>query len=195
MELNDEEMDFMKKMMVFVSKWHGDQTDKAGRPYIEHLLAVAWMAMTYAEALGKSKEYIKEICVLGFCHDLFEDTNCTGKDIVNFLKEIGITDKYLITYDMFAEGDTLIDDLCYLTKHEDDDYTKYICYIIAKGEKASLVKYADLLHNSDANRLTKYTDDDKIRMEKYHTACYIIDQEWNFTQRIHDAFEKEGKAN
>ncbi|MDO4763729.1 MAG: phosphohydrolase [Flavobacteriaceae bacterium] len=119
---------------------HAHQTDKAGQPYVFHLLRVS----------EKGKTETEKIC--GLLHDLVEDTDWTFEK----LKNEGFSDE-------------IIDILKCLTKLPFESYPEYINRIV-KNPIAIQVKINDLEDNMDITRLEELTDKDFIRLMKYHNV-------------------------
>lgn len=65
--------ELLNKAINLAVTYHRGQVDKAGEPYILHVLRVG--------CAGKTEEER----VLGFCHDLLEDTTCTPHEIQSLL--------------------------------------------------------------------------------------------------------------
>lgn len=123
---------------------HKDQTDKAGKPYILHPLAVAISQKT------------EECTIAALLHDVVEDSDYTFSDLESegFSKEV-LSALKLLTHDKFV------------------DYGEYISSI-RDNEIARNVKIADLTHNSDLARLAIVTDNDIERCEKYKKALRYL---------------------
>jgi len=123
------------------AKKHARQTDKAGEPYLGHLLRVA-------DRLDD--ETARIVAVL---HDILEDTDTTEDE----LRACGVDDE-------------IIDAVRVLThrKHvSNDDYLQ----AIAKHPLARRVKLADLADNSDPVRLARLPEETRTRLEsKYRYA-------------------------
>ena len=72
-----------QKLYEFVKEAHGDQLRKYTElPYITHLIAVAEKVLPYANKYP----LIWEVAI---CHDLFEDTEITYRDLYLNLVEFG----------------------------------------------------------------------------------------------------------
>ncbi len=131
----------LEKAIEIAIKAHKGQTDKAGQPYILHLLRVM--------LAGKTKE--EQIC--GVLHDIVEDTEWSFED----LQQAG-----------FSE--TVVDALKCVTKtSENENYNHFIDRILS-NPLAIRVKINDLTDNMDLSRLHTITDKDKLRLEKYKKA-------------------------
>lgn len=124
------------KAKLIVTILFKDKVDKAGRPYIEHLIRVS----------DRLNEEIEKIA--GLLHDTIEDTEITEKDLIeiNFPLEI-IEIVKLVTHDKINESN--------LTKEEKLElYNKYIDKVINSGNiHAIRLKEADISDNYDVNRL------------------------------------------
>ncbi|SDC65922.1 HD domain-containing protein [Parafannyhessea umbonata] len=125
-------------------KAHAGQTDKAGVPYIEHPAHVA------AQVNGDKAK------ATAWLHDVVEDTPITFDD----LRAAGI-------------DDDVIDALELLTHDKSVPYLDYVSNL-KHNVLARTVKLADLTHNSDLSRLTKVTDADRERVQKYHLAIALL---------------------
>lgn len=127
-------------------KAHAGQVDKAGRPYFEHL-----------EAVASSVEYDDEK-VVAYLHDIVEDTDYDLKDLFHLGCE-----KYILE---------AID--C-MTKKKGQDYHEYLVQV-KSNSLARVVKLADLRHNSNLNRLPKIYPKDLERYEKYQKAIAFLEE-------------------
>lgn len=121
---------------------HEGQTDKGGRAYICHPIAVAGIASDY---FGADDE-LTQVCML---HDVIEDTAITAEDLVSE----GFSDK-------------VIDAVLAMTKMNGQSYEDYIDGVLA-NELASKAKLSDLTHNMDPRRMIGTTQKDLDRMCKY----------------------------
>lgn len=118
------------------------KVDKAGKPYISHLMRVA------NGVLGNS--LIREsLTVIGLLHDLLEDTDWTEEDL---RKEF---------------PDYIVDAVVSLTKVDGISYEDYIDGVMA-NELATYVKLSDLKDNMDVTRLKELGDYEIKRLKKYH---------------------------
>lgn len=124
---------------------HRDQVDKAGWPYILHPLAV----MHCVDNLE-----IKAIAVL---HDVAEDAPAYW-DVVKHLLPLVVQDT--------VEN--------YLTHRDGEAYMDYI-HRVGTNSIATLVKLADLGHNSDESRITEPTQRDRSRWLKYKHAIEYLE--------------------
>lgn len=121
--------------------------DKAGQPYILHLLRVM---------LRQSDPFSRQVGVL---HDLFEDTELTLDDLRSrgFAKEV-------------------VDAIDALTHREDEAYYEYVLRV-AKCDLARPVKLADLEDNYALDRVAYrpgHQQEDALRIERYILSYYFL---------------------
>jgi len=131
--------------LSFATRYHEGQIDKTGKPYIEHPIAVAEMC---------HRDYEKVVALL---HDVLEDTEATESD----LSEAGFPD-YIVR-------------ACKALHH--DKQTSYEDYLraIRIDPIASRVKRADIVHNSDPERLALLPADERKKLnEKYTKALELL---------------------
>ena len=119
---------------------HKGMTDKAGEPYIFHVLRVMLRMETEEERM---------IAVL---HDLVEDTDYSLDD----LRRMGYPERIVEAIDC-------------LTKREEekDDYDRFVGRV-KRNPLAIRVKVADLEENMNIHRLSELTEEDLKRVRKYH---------------------------
>ena len=131
----------MKKMVSLAldiaRKAHNGQVDKAGRPYINHPVAVASMVNTDDEK------------TVAYLHDVVEDTVVQLDD----LKAFGFGTHIVEAVDAISrrKGESR------------DDYLKRV----RGNSLARVVKLADLKHNSDISRIPCPLEKDYQRRERY----------------------------
>lgn len=124
-----------------------DQKDKAGKPYITHVIRVMERCKTEEE---------KIIAVL---HDIVEDTSITLDD----LRKEDFNEKILSAIEAITQG-------------KDESKTEYIRRV-KSNPLATRVKLNDLEDNMDIRRLNKITDKDVKRLKKYLTIYrYLMDE-------------------
>jgi (p)ppGpp synthase/HD superfamily hydrolase len=119
---------------------HATQTDKAGRPYVEHLRAVA----EGVRARGGDEEQI----AAAWLHDALEDDALSEE----WLRDAALTDR---TKDVVRA----------LTKRPGEPPEAYAARILATSG-ALLVKESDLAHNADPARLAVLDEVTRARLEK-----------------------------
>lgn len=133
-----------KRALQIAYAAHHGQTDKSGLPYIHHVLHVA----------EQMPDELSTIAAL--LHDTIEDTAVTLAD----LQREGFPNEAL-------------DAIRILTHSPSVPYLDYI-RSLRSNPIASVVKLADLAHNSDLTRLDAITDADRKRAEKYKQAMAIL---------------------
>ena len=133
-----------EKAYEIAKKAHLGQVDKAGEDYIKHPEKVASFVETDEEK------------AVAYLHDVIEDTELTLEDLheYEFSKEV-------------------IEAVDIITKKKGEDYRSYL-NSVKKNKLARAVKLADLRHNSDLTRLTKVTEKDIERKEKYQKAIQFL---------------------
>lgn len=117
---------------------HAGQTDKAGRPYVEHLQAVA----DGVRARGGSDEQV----AAAWLHDAVEDDKLSE----DWLRDAGLPQ-------------SVKDMVLALTKRPGEDLEAYTARVLAV-EGARLVKEADLAHNADPDRLAVLDEATRARL-------------------------------
>ena len=133
-----------EKAYKIAKKAHLGQVDKAGEDYIKHPEKVASFVKTDEEK------------AVAYLHDVIEDTELTLEN--------------LYEYDFSKE---VIEAVDIITKKRGEDYQSYL-HSVKKNKLARAVKLADLRHNSDLTRLTKVTEKDIERKEKYQKAINFL---------------------
>ena len=133
-----------EKAYEIAKRAHLGQVDKAGEDYIKHPQKVASFVETDEEK------------AVAYLHDVIEDTELTLEDLheYEFSKEV-------------------IEAVDIITKKKGEDYQSYL-NSVKKNKLARAVKLADLRHNSDLTRLTKVTEKDIERKEKYQRAIDFL---------------------
>lgn len=139
----------LNSALLLASVAHDGQFDKAGKPYLLHVLRVF-------QNLESDDEELNCIAVL---HDVIEDTKTTYAQ----LREVGLTER-------------VIDGVKLLTKVPGQTEEEYLEGILSSVD-AMLVKLADLTDNMDLRRLKGVTDKDMKRINKYVLMYHAIDTE------------------
>ena len=145
--------------IAITAEFFKDVTDKGGRPYILHCLAVMY-------SLNSLDDELNCIAVM---HDLIEDSN--GVYTYQKLKDLGFSQRVIVGIDG-------------VTKRQGESYDDFIER--SSGNFDSLrVKKADLQHNSLIQRLKGISDKDKARMMKYHESyLYLCQKEQNYIFKV-----------
>ena len=131
----------LAKAIEIALKAHAGQTDKAGMPYIGHVMRVMQAGRTIDEK------------ITGVLHDIVEDTPWTFEA--------------LLAEEFPAH---IVDALRCVTKlHDDEPYEAFILRV-KSNPLAVAVKINDLTDNMDIRRLAEINDKDVQRLRKYLKA-------------------------
>ncbi len=133
-------MPSIENAIALAIKAHDGRVDKAGKPYILHVLRVMLALDTETEM------------ITGVLHDVVEDSCYSLAD----LKKTRFSDEIITTLDC-------------LTKRDSENYKNYI-ERIKTNTVAIHVKLADLEDNMDIGRLSNPCKEDSNRLEKYRKA-------------------------
>lgn len=133
-----------EKAIMIATKVHAGQKDKAGAPYLLHVLRV----MMSVEKMDER--------IVALLHDVVEDSETTIEELANE----GFSKKILRAVEL-------------LTKTEHKTYEDYI-QEIKRNELARVVKLADLKDNMNISRLKTLTENDKLRIKKYKAAYKFL---------------------
>lgn len=131
--------EMLNAMLVLATNNHAGQYDKAGKPYILHVLAV----------MSKLNSDDEELNCIAVGHDLIEDTDVTFLT----LKNMGFTERV-------NQG------IRNLTKFPGETSDEYMARVKSSLDSIR-VKMCDLEHNSDIKRLKGLTEKDFERLKKY----------------------------
>lgn len=142
------EIDIKTLAFEIAKKAFEGKTDKAGKPYFEHLVRVA--------KPFREDDFIYPIAML---HDLFEDC-----------PEWNATSLSCLFHD------NIVSTISVLTRKENEDYFEYIDRI-NQSSWATKVKLSDLKDNMDITRLKTIADKDFERLSKYLKAYKILTSE------------------
>ena len=136
--------DLLEKAIAIAVEAHCGQKDRNGAPYILHPLRVMARVDTDAE---------KTVAIL---HDVVEDTDWTFERLAK-------------------EGfpNEIIEPLKCVTKKEGEEYEDFVKRS-ASDDLARRVKLADLEDNMDARRLSKISEKDIGRFQKYLRAWRFL---------------------
>lgn len=136
-----------KIAIELAKKSHKGQTDRAGKPYIDHILTVVKNVESYGEAA----------MTVAALHDIIEDTPVTEVQLRKLFP---------------AE---IIDAVVILTKTKIKSHEEYLMGI-KKNRLAKIVKLADLKHNSDLSRIKNPTPKDIKNNSEYLTAIKYLEE-------------------
>ena len=142
-------MDILRAYKI-ACQLHAGQTDKAGRPYIEHLTRV----LLRVQMDGGDR--FQQIAAL--LHDAIEDEKTTAEELL----ALGVP----------AESVVLVQAL---TKRKDQTYEDYLRGLSGRY-RVLLVKMADLDDNSDPERLELLPDLLRMRLEAKYAQAWDTHQ-------------------
>ncbi|MCF6258346.1 MAG: GTP pyrophosphokinase [Gammaproteobacteria bacterium] len=137
-------MSGLDQAIAIATKAHAGQVDKSGQPYILHPLRLMF------------KFHSEDEMIVAVMHDVIEDSLFT----LDYLKNDGFSD-------------VILDALECLTKRKGEKYGDFVLRIL-QNELAQKIKIEDIKDNLDLTRLNKITDDDLVRVEKYHRALNVL---------------------
>ena len=129
------------------------KTDRGGDQYVNHLFRVA----ATVSNLGK-----EDLVIPALLHDIIED--CPEWTEQRLLLE-GLDSRHL-------------DVIKILTHNPEDSYEEYI-EKISKDIRATEIKLADLRDNMDITRLTRLSQKDFERLQKYHMSYQFLKSKIN----------------
>ena len=122
---------------------HEGQTDKAGKPYIEHPITVALVVAHWTSD--------PEVIAAALLHDTLEDCDITAEG----LHDLGFSDRTVELVTLLTRTDDV---------SKDDYYTA-----IANDPDAMRIKKADIAHNTSAARLNHLDKKTRERLWKKYT--------------------------
>ena len=130
----------LEKALRLATRAHKGQIDKAGKPYIFHLIRVSERCSTEEES------------IVALLHDIIEDTPVTPANLLN---------------EGFSQR--IVDAVVSVTRNKGETYTDFIhrCRLNSIGR---VVKIHDLEDNMDITRLDWITSADVERLNKYLKA-------------------------
>lgn len=143
--LRNEPMSNLERAIAIAVEAHAGQRDKAGAPYILHPLRVMLRLTSDNER------------VVGVLHDVCED--CPGWTL-DRLRAEGFSEQVLTALDS-------------VTKRDDETYEDFVSRA-AENPIGRAVKLSDLQDNCDLSRISKPSDRDFARIEKYKKAIALM---------------------
>ncbi len=146
----EEEVVFtLEQAIELALQHHKGQRDRAGQPYILHLLRVMLQLNT------------PEGRIAGVLHDIIEDTSLTQQDLLNLGCPSNIVEAIVCVSKLPSE---------------ETDYDAFIRRIDQGPVLARQVKLADLRDNADLSRIPHPTTTDRQRVLKYHRAMGYLEE-------------------
>ena len=134
-----------------------DKVDKAGKPYVEHLLRVSRDCYKGENPIPIDESMVVESAAV--LHDLLEDCPEWHPDALSFIFPKEVVDLVVI-----------------LTKSKNEPYLDSYIKRISENKLTSRIKLSDLRDNMDITRLPEITQKDIERLVKYHTAYKILEK-------------------
>jgi (p)ppGpp synthase/HD superfamily hydrolase len=137
-------MSTLERAIALAATAHEGQLDKAGAPYILHVLRVMLRLQNPEERMA------------AVLHDIVEDCGWT----LDRLRAEGFPEAVVTGVDA-------------VTRREAESYEEFVLRAKAHpiGRR---VKMADLEDNADLTRLPEITDRDRARLDKYHRAMEAL---------------------
>ncbi len=172
----------LSKAKEIAKSAHKNQVDKAGKPYFEHAQAVCEIASDIILSWDeKYDDFLIKAKIVSYLHDVIEDTSLNINDLWGSK----------VPTDCILAIETL-------TKKSGQDYWDYLAEV-KLNKLATIVKIADLTHNSDLSRLEKVTKEDLARRDKYLKAIDYLSSytcaECGISSTIKDMGEKSTRSN
>ena len=137
-------MSTLERAIALAAIAHEGQIDKAGAPYILHVLRVMLRLTTPEERMAAA------------LHDVVEDCGWT----LDRLRAEGFSEEVIAGIDA-------------VTRRDSESYEEFVLRAKAHpiGRR---VKMADLEDNSDVTRLSEITERDQARLDKYRRAMDML---------------------
>ena len=147
----------LAKARLLAQYAHAGQVDKAGKPYFMHAEKVSRTVGNLINSWEQpSCDFFLKARIVGYLHDVVEDTEITIADLT----------EHEIPADCILAIEAI-------TKTEGTPYQTYLAKV-KSSKLASVVKIADMMHNSDLTRLDLITLEDKAHRTKYqHAIAYL----------------------
>lgn len=130
--------------LSLASERHMGQVDRAGLPYLNHLITVAKGCETMEQK------------VVALLHDILEDTKTTEQEL----------------RDKFPKK--LVDSIVAMTRKKGEYYFDGYIRRVMLDPIAKAVKIQDLKHNMDISRLACLSQKDMERLSRYHAAYIFL---------------------
>jgi (p)ppGpp synthase/HD superfamily hydrolase len=144
-----------EQVLQLATELHGEQKRSNGQKYITHPIAVATLA-----------RYILETCYPAHLLDL-GDHVVQAAYLHDVLEDCDITEDGLLVQGV---NENVVQTCVILNKNTAPDYYSYIITICELDLiSAAIVKYADLLHNSNGQK-------NKLKLDRYNLAMALLEQ-------------------
>ena len=149
-------MDKIDEAMEFLATLCDGDVDKNGVPYWTHPVAVYIKTRNMVQKYGLDDS----ACIAALLHDVVEDGKTSFDEVERRF------------------GSKVREEVGFLTHVKSTPYMDYVSGIISSGcREAMAVKLADLLHNTDPDRLGRLSEDVQNRLlNKYNPAKAAIEQ-------------------
>lgn len=141
---------------------HAGQVDKSGRPYFEHVEAVAHNTIDLISLYGRKMTFAEMdfATMAAYLHDVVEDTPTTLADLA---KE-GFPDPVLDIVKMLTRD-----------KSTGQTYMEWVRSIARSGNRAAIiVKLADNMHNADPARIAALPEHERGIADRYRRSMDIL---------------------
>lgn len=140
---------------------HAGATDKAGQPYIGHPRAVAAITERLAREAGWTIGEVNAAVAVAWLHDVVEDCKWVSAAMLR---------------EQWGFPQVVVDAVVALTRLPGEDDGVYLRRVKDSTPLARLVKHADLLHNTDPDRLAVLDEVLRARLiRKYVRAFQALD--------------------
>jgi (p)ppGpp synthase/HD superfamily hydrolase len=140
-------MTHFQRALEIAVEAHKNQKQKDGSPYALHPIKLSLTLKT------------EEQKIVALLHDVVEDTYWTFEDLIKEGFSVNV-----------------IEALRLLTHTDGSPYEDYV-ERLAANPLARAVKKADLTDNMDLKRIPEPTEKDFARIQKYHRAWWILEQD------------------
>ena len=140
-------MTHLQRALEIAVEAHKNQKQKDGSPYALHPIKLSLTLKT------------EEQKIVALLHDVVEDTYWTFEDLIKEGFSVNV-----------------IEALRLLTHTDGSPYEDYV-ERLAANPLARAVKKADLTDNMDLKRIPEPTGKDFARIQKYHRAWWILEQD------------------
>lgn len=152
---NEEELNLIKKSLIFANNKHMGQFRKSGEPYITHPITVASMLIDL-------KADVNTICA-ALLHDVIEDTLTTKEEIINeFNEDIA----------NLVDGVTKIQVDGNISKEErKSQYIRKVTTSIFEDVRVIIIKLMDRVHNMMT--LSYQSEENQLRISKETLEIYV----------------------